>query len=48
MKPIIVAPSILSADLRRLGEEVHAIALNVTEIALSPEQTASRPSEARG
>jgi ribulose-phosphate 3-epimerase len=25
MKPIIVAPSILAADLRRLGEEVHAV-----------------------
>jgi ribulose-phosphate 3-epimerase len=25
MKPIIVAPSILSADLRRLGEEVRAV-----------------------
>ena len=25
MKPIVVAPSILSADLRRLGEEVHAV-----------------------
>jgi ribulose-phosphate 3-epimerase len=24
MKPIIIAPSILSADLRRLGEEVRA------------------------
>ena len=25
MRPVIVAPSILSADFRRLGEEVHAI-----------------------
>jgi ribulose-phosphate 3-epimerase len=25
MKPIVVAPSILAADLRRLGEEVHAV-----------------------
>jgi ribulose-phosphate 3-epimerase len=25
MKPIIVAPSILAADLRRLGEEVHVV-----------------------
>src|SRR5437763_16276037 len=25
MRPIVVAPSILSADLRRLGEEVHAV-----------------------
>jgi ribulose-phosphate 3-epimerase len=25
MKPIVVAPSILSADLRRLGEEVRAV-----------------------
>ena len=25
MKPIIIAPSILSADLRRLGEEVRAV-----------------------
>jgi ribulose-phosphate 3-epimerase len=25
MKPIVIAPSILSADLRRLGEEVRAV-----------------------
>ena len=25
MKPLVVAPSILSADLRRLGEEVRAV-----------------------
>jgi ribulose-phosphate 3-epimerase len=25
MKPVVVAPSILAADLRRLGEEVHAV-----------------------
>ena len=25
MKPVVVAPSILSADLRRLGEEVRAV-----------------------
>jgi ribulose-phosphate 3-epimerase len=25
VKPIVVAPSILAADLRRLGEEVHAV-----------------------
>ena len=25
MKPIIVAPSILAADLRRIGEEVRAV-----------------------
>jgi pentose-5-phosphate-3-epimerase len=25
MKPIVVAPSILAADLRRLGEEVRAV-----------------------
>jgi hypothetical protein len=27
MKPIVVAPSILAADLRRLGEEVRAVDL---------------------
>jgi ribulose-phosphate 3-epimerase len=25
MKPVVVAPSILAADLRRLGEEVRAV-----------------------
>jgi len=25
MKPVVVAPSILSADLRRLGEDVRAV-----------------------
>ena len=25
MKPIVVAPSILAADLRRLGEEIRAV-----------------------
>ncbi|MGC1700969.1 MAG: ribulose-phosphate 3-epimerase, partial [Pseudolabrys sp.] len=27
MRPIVVAPSILAADLRRLGEEVRAVDL---------------------
>ena len=52
MKRIVVAPSILSADLRRLGEEVHAVdqagaetsftsfGKNVIAYADGPEQTA--------